>query len=143
MQNDVFRTARCLDDLRKVFVVRGIVFVEEQQTSYSLEVDGREHACVHILGEIDAEPFAAGRIRFTEGWAKLERLAVRKAYRGLGYGGRLLSFMLNTARQLGASSFKLHSQLPVRGFYEKYGFQARGDTFLEAGIEHCLMVRLE
>jgi predicted GNAT family N-acyltransferase len=143
VQDADFRTARCLDDLRKVFVVRGIVFVEEQQTSYALEVDEQEHACVHILGEIDGEPFAAGRIRFTEGWAKMERIAVRKAYRGRGLGGELLLFMLETARQLGARAFKLHAQTPVRAFYEKYGFQVRGDSFLEAGIEHCLMVRLE
>jgi predicted GNAT family N-acyltransferase len=132
-----------VDDLIKAFIVRGIVFMDEQHVSYREEVDEHEHAAVHILGELDGEPIAAGRIRFLGSFAKLERLALRKEYRGRGYRSELLRFAMDVARDSGYSTFKLHAQVTAQPFYLKHGFTIRGDTFLEADIEHCLMVREE
>ena len=136
-----FRIARSLDDLVKVFIVRAIVFMDEQHVSYGEEMDDQEHAAVHLLGEVDAEPIAAGRVRFSGSFAKLERLAVRREWRGRGYGSDLLRFAMQVASEAGFRQFKLHAQLATRDFYRKHGFQVRGRTFVEAGIEHCLMVR--
>jgi predicted GNAT family N-acyltransferase len=139
----MFRIAESFDDLVKASVVRGIVFLGEQHTSYAIEKDEHEQVAVHVLGEIDGEPVAAGRIRFLGEFAKLERLAVRKEWRGRGYGSRLIEFMMQTARDRGFGKVKLHAQLTTKGFYARHGFQATGDTFMEADIEHCLMVREE
>ena len=139
----MFRIAESFDDLVKAAVVRGIVFLGEQHTSYVIEKDEHEPTAVHILGEIDGEPVAAGRIRFLGEFAKLERLAVRKEWRGRGIGSRLIEFMMQAARDRGAGKFKLHAQLTTKGFYARHGFQAMGDVFMETGIEHCLMVREE
>ncbi len=139
----MFRITQTLDDLVKVFVVRGIVFIGEQNTSYREEIDEHEHTSVHIIGEIDREPVAAARIRFQGEYAKLERLAVRREWRGQGYGDQLIEFMMKVARDLGYTKFKLHAQITAREFYEKHGFHAVGDTFMEADIEHCLMMKEE
>lgn len=136
-----FRIARSLDDLIKVFIVRGIVFMDEQHVSYREEMDEYEHAALHILGEINEEPMAAARIRFDGPFAKIERMAVRKEYRRRGYGSELLRFVMQVARDAGFGKFKLHAQLPAREFYAKHGFQTRGETFLEANIKHCLMIK--
>ncbi len=135
-----FRIARSLDDLIKVFVVRGIVFLHEQQVSYREEMDEHEHAAIHLLGEMDGEPVAAGRIRFLGSFAKLERLAVRKPYRGRGYGDELMRFAMDVARDMGFARFKLNAQVTVRDFYARHGFQVCGENFIEANIEHCPMV---
>ena len=124
----------------KVMSVRAIVFVEEQNCPYHLEVDGQDHAALHILGEWDGEPIAAGRMRFFQPYAKLERLAIRKQFRGRGYGVELLRFMMATARDRGFERLKLHAQVQATEFYGKQGFQTRGEVFVEAGIEHLLMV---
>jgi len=137
----MFRIARSPEDLVKAAVVRGIVFVEEQGTSYVIERDGYEDASVHVLGEIEGEPVAAGRIREVDGYAKLERLAVRKQWRGQGHGSRLIRYMMDVAREQGFTKFKLHAQVVAKGFYERHGFRAVGEPFIEAEIEHCLMVR--
>ncbi len=139
----VFRIAESPDDRLKAFVVRGIVFVGEQGTSYEIERDEHEDEAIHILGEIDGEPIAAGRIRFLGEQAKLERLAVRKEWRGRGYGDELLAFAMGVARDRGFRKLKLHAQVVAKGFYSRHGFRAVGDTFLEADIEHCLMIREE
>jgi predicted GNAT family N-acyltransferase len=134
------KRACSLDDLIQVFVVRGIVFCSEQQVSYDLERDEHDCSAIHILGEVGGEPAAAGRIRAVDGWAKLERIAVRQRFRGRGFGHRLTDFMLETARQGGFSRFKMHAQAHLEDFYRCHGFRARGEIFDEAGIDHILMI---
>jgi predicted GNAT family N-acyltransferase len=137
----MFKIVTSLDDLLKTYMVRGIVFMEEQRISYAMEVDEDEHAALHILGEIDGEPVAAARVRYRAGYAKLERIAVRQEWRGRGVGSALTRFMIQTAKTHGYTTFKLHAQTYAKGLYEKLGFVAVGDPFMEAGIEHCLMIR--
>ena len=136
-----FRIAETDDDRLKALVVRAIVFMEEQNISYAEEMDGLDSAALQILGETEGEPVAAARIRFLGDVAKLERLAIRKAGRGHGHGDRLLAFMLAAARERGFRKYKLHGQTRLRAFYEKHGFRAAGEPFLEAGIPHLLLCK--
>ncbi len=130
------------DELLKAFVVRAIVFIEEQRVPYSLEVDEFEHSALHILGETEnGEPYACGRIRFLGEYAKLERIAVRKEFRGQGHGHRLVNFMMEVAREKGFHKFKMHAQAHLTEFYGKHGFHTVGEIFKEAGIDHYLMIR--
>jgi predicted GNAT family N-acyltransferase len=136
----MFKVVTSFDDLLKVYAVRAIVFVEEQHCPYHIEVDEHEHSALHILGEMDGEPIAAARMRFLGKWAKMERIAVRKAQRGMGLGHQLVDFMMHTARERGFTSFKMHAQAHLTDFYAHHGFKTQGDLFQEAGIDHYLMV---
>ena len=136
----MFRVVASQDDLLKVYSVRSIVFIEEQHCSYEIEVDGQDFSALHVLGELDGEPVAAARMRFLGEYVKFERLAVRKAYRGKGYGNQLLDFMKEVAKEKGYKKLKMHAQTHALSFYQKYGFVAKGDSFFEADIEHKLMV---
>lgn len=136
----IFRIASTFDDLLKVMAVRSIVFIHEQNCPYAIEVDGQDHAAIHILGEQEGEPIAAGRIRFFHPYAKLERLAIRQQFRGRGYGHQLLAFMMETIRERGFECMKLHAQVQATEFYRKQGFTTRGEVFVEADIDHLLMV---
>ena len=137
----MFRVVKSEDDLRKVFAVRVIVFCEEQLVPYNIELDEFEDSSIHILGELEEEPIASGRLRFIGEYAKLERLAVRKSYRGKGYGNLLLNYVLETAREQGFSKFKLHAQVTSKKFYLNHGFKPEGEQFLEADIEHIVMTK--
>ncbi|HNR66772.1 MAG TPA: GNAT family N-acetyltransferase [bacterium] len=137
----MFKIATSLDDLLKAFMVRAIVFVEEQRVPYGLEMDEYEHSATHILGEREGEPIAAGRIRYLGDYAKLERIAVRKAYRGTGIGHQLVDYMVSISQQNGFSAFKMHAQAHLTDFYGKHGFIVQGELFVEAGIDHYLMLR--
>ena len=140
-----FKIVATLDELIKAYLVRAIVFVEEQKVSYAEEVDEHEYACVHILGETGGdtagEPMAAGRIRFLGDFAKLVRICVRQAWRGRNLGHRLVDYMLDVARQRGFKKFKMHAQAHLAHFYGLHGFQPIGDLFDEAGIPHILMIK--
>jgi predicted GNAT family N-acyltransferase len=138
----VIRIADAPDDLLKVMVVRGIVFVEEQQVDWEGEFDAYERSSVHVLGEVDGQPVAAGRLRLlTDGWAKIERVAVRPRWRGRGLGRAVVIFLLEEARRRGVRRFRLHAQTYLEEFYAGYGFGREGAVFDECGIPHILMTR--
>ena len=137
----MFKVVTNLEDLIKVIVVRGIVFVEEQGVPYTIERNEHDFSATHILGEMDGEPFAAGRIRAAGEFAKLERVAIRKSHRGKGLGHKLTDFMISVARKQGFKKFKVHAQAYLKDFYQKHGFEIVGDMFKEADIDHYLMIR--
>jgi len=137
----MFRIAASPADRLKAHIVRGIVFVEGQHCPYDEEIDQHEDEALHILGELDGEPVAAARIRFLGDWAKLERIAVREAFRGRNIGSELVEYMLALAAERGYRKFKMHAQAYLSDYYTRFGFVRQGEMFQEAGIDHYLMVR--
>ncbi len=136
------RVAVSEEDILKVMIVRGIVFIEEQQVDWEGEIDEFEKSSVHFLGEVDGQPVAAGRLRFlADGRAKVERIAVRRAWRGHGYARRVVQLVLDHAAAQGARRFVMHAQVHLQKFYEDFGFRREGGIFVECGIDHITMVR--
>ena len=137
----MFRITQGRDDFLRVVCVRAIVFMGEQACTYAEEIDGLDEEAIHILGELNGEPIAAGRVRLAGKTARLERLAIVQSYRGCGYGSQLLEYMSKVAVDRGAEKLLLHAQVAAINFYEKHGFYTSGPVFQEAGIAHQLMSR--
>lgn len=117
--------------------VRTRVFVEEQSVSEAEEWDGLDPDCVHAVAETDADGIVAtGRLHPS---GKVGRMAVLAEWRGRGVGGLILQRLLEAAREQRLESVHLHGQVPVLGFYRRFGFVAEGEEFEEAGIPHRLM----
>ena len=130
-------------DLLKVFFVRGVVFVEEQQFSYGEEMDGNDYNSCHFLGEIDGEPVAAARVMFFNSYVKLGRFAVRKNFRKQNIGRDLMLFVIDYIEGKGFQKIILHAQVDAVPFYLKFGFIQKGSSFKEAGVDHYLMERIQ
>ncbi|MEO6918185.1 MAG: GNAT family N-acetyltransferase [Collimonas sp.] len=129
------------DERLKAMLVRAIVYMHEQQCPYHEEFDLNDHTSTQIIGMTpDDEPVLTARIRYFNGFAKIERLAIRSEYRGNGYGHRLLSFILHLCRQKGFSRFYLHAQARLQPFYSGYGFRAEGGDFAFSDHEYVEMV---
>ncbi|PIE75632.1 GNAT family N-acetyltransferase [bacterium DOLJORAL78_65_58] len=141
-QEAVIREAQTREDFWKVLVVRGIVFMEEQKIGWAEEIDQHEDSCTHFLGEVDGQPVVVGRLRALPGgeW-KLERVAVRRAWRGQGLARRMVQAMLAAAAERGAKRLRLHAQVYLADFYASFGFRTEGGIFQECGIDHVLMIR--
>jgi len=136
------RVATTETDILKVMVVRGIVFIEEQQVDWEGEIDEFEAEAVHFLGEVAGQPVATGRLRILgDGRAKIERIAVRPAWRGQGYAQKMVHFVLDHAAAQGARRYLMHAQVHLQKFYEDFGFHREGEIFSECGIDHITMVR--
>ena len=127
------------EDLQKAFAVRAIVFVEEQKVSYKEEIDENDNSSTHFLATIDDEPVAVARLRLFKDAVKIERLAVRKAYRGKSIGKKMFSFVLDYIAEMEYQKITLHAQAYLLKFYENFGFVKHGEKFLEADIEHYTM----
>ena len=137
--NIEYKIVTDIADLQKCFSVRNIVFCEGQNCPYSEEMDGLDFSAIHFLGTIGNEPIATARLRLFKDYAKIERLAVRKAYRGKGIGKEIFAFVLNHIAELGYTKIKIHAQAYLEKFYEDFGFVRKGEMFLEVDIEHYCM----
>jgi predicted GNAT family N-acyltransferase len=134
------RLARWEQDSAAIRAIRNAVFSVEQGIAETLDFDGRDHECVHVLAWIgDGESIGTARM-LPDG--HVGRIAVCKEWRGQGVGTRLTEYLTGVARDRGFAEIHLHSQIQAAEFYSRLGFEARGDTFMEAGIEHVLMVRI-
>lgn len=122
--------------------VRLTVFVEEQGVPIELEQDEFDSQAMHaIMFDSTGQVIATGRlVLIDESTVKIGRLAVLKDHRGSGNGKHLLAALIAQAKALNARTVKLHAQCDAELFYRSFGFAAQGDIFMEAGIEHVLMV---
>ena len=129
-------------ELQKIYQLRVTVFVVEQQCPYQ-EVDAADLSAYHIWLQEGEEILAYLRLlppgmAFDE--AAIGRvIAVRRRQ---GLGSRILAAGIQAARDLlHADSLVLEAQTYARGLYEKAGFQAVSEEFLEDGIPHIRMRR--
>jgi predicted GNAT family N-acyltransferase len=127
------------EELAKVFAIRKVVFVEEQNCPPDLEWEN-EDVSHHFLAMSDHQPCGACRWRKTDNGYKLERFAVLKEFRGKGVGRALVATLLSDLPS-DADYIYLNAQLDAMGLYAKFGFVAEGDQFEEAGIQHFKMVK--
>ena len=84
---------------------------------------------------------AAVFLLFAGSTCKLGRLVVARDARRRGVGARLLAHAEREARAAGAERIVLNAQTRARGVYRSSGYAERGETFIEAGIEHVRMER--
>lgn len=127
------------EELEKVFAIRKIVFVDEQNCPPELEWEN-EDVSIHFLALSDHQPCGACRWRKTDKGYKLERFAVLKEFRGQGVGRALIATALDDLPS-DANYIYLNAQLDAMSLYAKFGFVAEGEQFEEAGIQHFKMVK--
>jgi predicted GNAT family N-acyltransferase len=127
------------EDQRRLMAVRMEVFVVEQNVPEEIERDEFDAVCKHLL-VVDGElAVATGRMTAD---GHIGRLAVLESYRGRGIGRELVQAFVARARAAGLASVDLNAQTHARVFYEKLGFDAAGEEYMEAGIPHLNMVRI-
>lgn len=120
--------------------IRRTVFCQEQNVPESIEWDGLDAGCHHVLLRVDGLAVGTARTRpYGVNLFKIERVAVLKSHRGQGLGQVLMRHILAHARASGASHAVLNAQLAVQDFYAGLEFVAEGPEFVEADIPHVHM----
>ena len=123
--------------------LRHEVFVAEQGVPIELELDEFDAAARHVVAlTADGRCIGTGRL-IGEGSAaaRIGRMAVTRQWRGQGVGAALLRRLLELAREEGRSDLQLSAQTHALPFYERHGFVAAGEPYLDAGIAHLTMYR--
>ncbi len=146
---DIVRTA---EERSAVFALRMLVFVEEQGVPAEEELDAYDLTATHFLIRRDPAPDnteggIVGTARLIDkghGAGKVGRVAIHIEHRGAGAGAKLMRSIEEVARQEGYNELVLEAQTYAIGFYEKLGYAAEGDVFMDCDIPHRLMrYRLE
>lgn len=131
-------------ELKQALAVRMEVFVQEQGVSPEEEVDEYDaspSACRHFLVTEGGRAVAAARWKTYEpGVAKLQRIAVRRLYRGRSIGRLIVSAMERDAAACGFARVILDAQCSAEPFYAKLGYATiSAEPFYDAGILHVRM----
>ncbi|HMJ01947.1 MAG TPA: GNAT family N-acetyltransferase [Conexibacter sp.] len=121
--------------------LRHRVFCVEQGVPKREEIDGRDEGAIHLVALRSEDGAVVGtcRLLFVERTVQLSRLAVGPDERRTGIATQLLRAADREAREAHARRIVLHAQTYARELYTAAGYEPRGRTFVEAGIEHVAM----
>jgi predicted GNAT family N-acyltransferase len=126
-------------EIAAALALREEVFCGEQGVSLAEERDGRDEEALHLVVVDNGVVVATCRLLVEGTTVKLGRMAVSRTRRGLGLARALITEAETRARALGAERMVLAAQLNAQALYDRAGYDAYGDVFLDAGIEHVMM----
>ncbi len=121
--------------------LRHRVFCLEQGVPKREEIDGRDGDAIHLvaLRAEDERVLGTCRLLFIDRTVQLSRLAVEPEVRRRGIATALLHAADREAEEARAKRIVLHAQTYAQALYAADGYEPRGRTFVEAGIEHIAM----
>ena len=105
---------------------------DQEPTTEHLWIADSHGTAAYLRIIVDAEPTHKDARRL------FGRVATRPDRRGQGLSQLLIGEVL---RRHGNEPMLLHAQTYVAPLYAKFGFEAFGDTYVEAGLEHVMMYR--
>ncbi|HEY4398942.1 MAG TPA: GNAT family N-acetyltransferase [Lactobacillaceae bacterium] len=122
--------------------IRFAVFVDEQGFAASDELDALDVESWHLVAYDGETAIATARLHEdTPGIWHVQRVATLRDFRGRGLGRLLFERIEQFAKEHQITQLTLGAQLPAQGFYEKLGFHAHGEQFLDAGAPHIEMTK--
>lgn len=99
----------------------------------------KEASEIH-LGAFEGDTVIATLILTPYGYeVKMRQVAVAPDRQGQGIGGNLVAFSEDYARAAGFSTMALHARETAVEFYERLGYAAYGEPFIEVTIPHRAM----
>ena len=137
MGKPVVLKAQWADDSDTLMQLRTRVFVEEQNVSAALEIDGKDSECQHVKAIVDGLVIGTGRL-LPNGF--IGRMCVLAEYRNRNIGTMMLENLVQQALDSGHQKVLLNAQSYIIPFYQKFGFRVDSEEFIEAGILHRRMV---
>jgi predicted GNAT family N-acyltransferase len=128
------------NELRQAIKVRKRVFVDEQGIPEDIDIDGQDSSALHMVVQNSDTAVGTARVLFVApDVAKIERMAVLKAFRRKGIGGNILLFLIKELKNKSVRKVVVHAQSRAASFYESCGFNESGKPFNEVGIPHIKM----
>ena len=131
-------------DLYAVLQLRSEVFVVEQDCVY-LDLDGKDQLAYHVLGYKDLKLIAYARV-FKPGdyfsKSSIGRIIVKKTYRRFKYGDHLVKNSIGfIEKKFKEKEILISAQAYLINFYNKLGFEQKGEQYLEDDIPHIKMLK--
>ena len=122
--------------------IRHTVFVDEQNVPKHLELDEYDQIAFHFLAYYkdkgSSQFYPVGCCRLQQN-GKIGRMAVLSSHRNRQIGSALLNAVEKLAIKMQLNEIHLDAQEHAIPFYERHGFFAEGEFFLDADIQHLRM----
>ena len=129
------------EEMEMAKAIRLEVFVKGQNVPIEHEMDEYDDIATHVICFFDGKPAGTGRLVWlSDSEVKFGRVAVLEEFRGKHIGQAIMLKLKEVAENGGPVKIWGNAQLWTIEFYEKLGFVAEGDVFVEAGIDHIKMV---
>lgn len=128
-----------VDELYEIIKLRVDVFVVEQNCAYS-DLDDLDQNSIHVFGKVDGRIVAYCRV-IKRGDLPHEKIGrVLATERRKGYATAVVKKAIEVSKKdFGSKIIDIGAQVYARSLYEKIGFVAYGEEFLEDGIPHIAM----
>lgn len=140
MSGPEIRPIRDEREWEEVLAVRIRVFVEEQHGPADEEPDRWDAHALHWIVRHAGRTLGTARVYQPEpGVTKIGRVALLPEGRGRGWGEALMRALLAWCAREGRETVILDAQEYAVPFYERLGFRAEGEPFMDAGIPHRRM----
>ena len=124
--NRVFKS-RVISDvagLTEVYAIRAICFVEERKIPFHKEFDDNDAHATHFVTYVDEEPAGTSRVRWFSGFAKVEKTAIRPAFRDMSTLRFHLDFVFSHVARKGYSTLITTAEETYARLWERrFGFQ--------------------
>lgn len=127
-------------EVYEILKSRAKVFMFEQKIWY-LDMDNIDYKAQHLFLEENGEVLAYLRAFFEENSEVIHIGRVLSVEHNKGLGTSLMQKAIEHFKIQGIKEIRLNSQMTAVRFYEKLGFIAVGEEFIEAGIPHIKMVK--
>lgn len=129
--------------LYEILRLRQDIFIIEQDCIYN-DIDGLDTVSSHLL-LFDDKEVLMGYLRIVPAGRKfndisLGRIAIRKPFRGRGFGKELIKKGLQTAFKSETKAVRIEAQAHLETYYEDLGFYTRSELYDVDGIPHVQMV---
>ena len=136
---DVCRT---LNDLHRVFAIRAMTYMAEQDCPFDEEFDGNDLCATQLIGYVEGEPVSCVRLRYFGDFVKVERLAVVKKHRGTDVACETARAAVEFGRRKGFTKFYGHSTDRVAPLWQEVGFRhvVASEAFEFSGASYREMV---
>ena len=135
---------KILNDLNDdIIAIRHEAFVVGRGVPVEIELDGRDNTLTHfcmydgdrLISYLRAEDMGDGMMH-------IGRVATKEEMRGKGHGRVLFDYVFDYAKNNGFRYIEVSAVHTAVGFYEKLGFVAEGEYYLETGVNHIYMKKI-
>jgi GNAT superfamily N-acetyltransferase len=94
-----------------------------------------------LIGAFEEEDIMACCIltKLSEDTCKLRQMAVHPKIQGTGLGAAMMNYAEQLAKDAGYKKMVMNARKTAKGFYEKLGYEIKGDEFVEVTLPHFYM----
>lgn len=132
-------------ELYAILQLRTKVFVVEQNCVFQ-DMDGKDQEALHVMGYDNSSLVAYSRllpagVSYKE--MSIGRVITDPARRRKGLGKELMQHSIDEMYEaFGEQPIHIGAQKHLTAFYEGFGFNIKGEEYLEDGIPHVEMLRM-